>query len=336
MQVEHDSLPTSGTRGALDLTRNLLILKDPPDHIKYRAIVQTAFTPSTVSKLEHTIRERVVAVLDTACAAGGMDVVADLAIPVPLMMICRLLGAPESDIDLLQKWTTRLEHAVAEETDDGVHALTEMAAYFAELLPAQAHDNDTLVNALYRAEVDGQKLTDAEIMLFLGVLVFAGNDTTRNATSGAVRALIENPEQLAALAADPTLIPRAVEEVLRWTTPLNYFARTATEDAELSGVRIAEGDRLVLWYASGSRDQAMFPNPDRFDVTREPGNQLAFGGGGRHFCLGAALARLELRVILEEVARRVTDPVLAGPPVPATSVWVNGLASLPITFTARS
>jgi cytochrome P450 len=322
--------------GPLDLMRNLIIFKDPPEHVKYRAIVQAAFTPATIARLEETVREQVGAALDTAAAVGRMDVVAELAVPIPLRVIARLLGAPESDLGRLQDWTTRLDHAVADPSGtDGVAALGEMAAYFAELLPRQASDTDTLVSALYRAEVDGQRLTDAEIMMFFGILVFAGNDTTRNATSGGLLALTEHPEQLDLLADDPSRIPWAVEEILRWTTPLNYFARTATEDTELSGVPIPAGDRVVLWYASGSRDERTFPHPERFDVTRAPGNHLAFGGGGRHFCLGAPLARLELRVILEEVARRIQRPVLDGPVVPASSVWVNGLAALPVTFTPR-
>jgi cytochrome P450 len=169
--------------------------------------------------------------------------------------------------------------------------------------------------------------------MFFAILVFAGNDTTRNATSGGLLALLERPDQLAALRADPSLIPNAVEEILRWTTPLNFFSRTAINDIEVNGVTIPADDRLVMWYASGSRDEAYLDGAERFDVLRPVEFHHAFGGGGRHFCMGASLARLELRVIFEEIGRRVLDPHLTAPPVRESSAWVNGWRSIPIAFT---
>ncbi|GAA5156761.1 cytochrome P450 [Pseudonocardia eucalypti] len=319
------------TLAPLDLARNLMIFKDPPEHTRYRVILRSAFTPLTVAKLESAVRAQVVALLDAAVERGGMDAVEDLAVPVPLMVIASLLGVPDSDIPKLRDWTARLDAGVADPANtEGPAALGEMAAYLAALVPEQAEDADSLVAALHRAEVDGQRLTETEIVLFFGILVFAGNDTTRNATSGGLLALAEHPEQFAALTGER--IPNAVEEILRWTTPLNYFARTATEDTEVGGRRIRAGERLVMWYASANRDSDAFPDPMRFDVTREPTTQhAAFGAGGRHFCLGAALARLELRVIFEEVVRRMGPPGLAGPVRRASSIWVNGLASLPLS-----
>jgi cytochrome P450 len=207
-----------------------------------------------------------------------------------------------------------------------------MGGYILELIPSQL-ESDTLIGLLARAELDGDRLTEEELLMFFAILVFAGNDTTRNATSGGILALVENPDQLAALQAAPELIPNAVEEILRWTTPLNFFARSAVEDLELQGVPVAAGDLLVMWYASGSRDEAVLEGADRFDVRRQVDFHQAFGGGGRHFCLGASLARLELRVIFEEVSRRLGDPQLTAPPVRESSTWVNGWASIPLAFT---
>lgn len=320
----------------LDFTRNLLIIKDAPEHTKYRMILQAAFTPSTINKLELAVRDRVIALVDEACETGQMDVVKDLATPIPLLVISSLLGAPESDVDKLREWTTRLDIAESQPaSQDGPAVLMEMAGYLTTLIANQPSDSNSLVSALHAARIDGRALSDEEIVLFFGILVFAGNDTTRNTTSHAMHALTEHPEQFAALAADPALIPNAIEEALRWATPLNYFSRTATTDTQIAGQDITEGDRLMMWYASGSRDETTFTDPMRFDITRTPGNHQAFGGGGRHFCLGAALARLELRVIFEEIVKRIGEPTLAGPVQRSTSSWVNGLASLPITFTPR-
>jgi cytochrome P450 len=319
--------------GPLELTRNLVIFKDPPEHTRHRKLLQLAFTPRTIAYLEDTVRAQVTAILDRAAETGSLDIVSDLAIPVPLNVITSLLGAPDSDVPRLLDWTTRLDVGVDNpETGSGVEAFMEMAEYLGELIPTQIN-SDSLIGLLARAEVDGDRLTDDELLMFFAILVFAGNDTTRNATSGGALALVENPDQLAALRNDPALIPNAVEEVLRWTTPLNYFARTALADTEIAGVPIPKGDVLLLWYASGSRDEEVLPGADRFDVLRPVEMHQAFGGGGRHFCLGAGLARLELRVIFEEFTRRVTSPRLAGPVQRHCTTWVNGWASVPIEFT---
>jgi cytochrome P450 len=186
---------------------------------------------------------------------------------------------------------------------------------------------------LRAAEVDGQKLDDSEILVFFGLLMFAGNDTTRNTAASGMHALLEHPDQFAELVADPSLIPDAVEEILRWTSVVNWFARTAKEDVELGGQQIAAGDKVVMWYTSASRDEAVFDDPDRFDIHRGSPDHKAFGGGGRHFCLGAGLARLELRVLLEEVVRRMPDLAASGEPERLPSNWANMLTSLPVAFT---
>lgn len=319
--------------GPLELMRNLIIFKDPPEHTRYRKLLQLVFTPRAIAHLEDAVRAQVTQILDRACETGTMNVVRDMAVPIPLTVITDLLGAPASDIDKLEDWTNRLDHGVDRPEDGiGYGAMGEMAAYLTDLIPRQM-TSDSLVGLLARAELDGDRLTPEELLLFFAILTFAGNDTTRNATSGGVLALIENPDQMKVLAEDPSQIPNAVEEILRWTTPLNYFARTATADTAIRGVDIAAGDLLLLWYASGSRDEEILVGADRFDVTRPVEYHQAFGGGGRHFCLGAGLARLELKVIFEEFTRRVRDPQLTGPVDRHCSTWVNGWAQMPIAFT---
>ena len=317
----------------LDLMRNLVIFKDPPEHTRYRKLIQLAFMPRTVAHLDDMLRKRVNTILDATAETGTMDVVRDLALPLPLAVITDLLGAPPEDEALLEEWTGRIEHGARDpESTVGFEAFMEMGGYILELIPSQL-GSDTLIGLLARAELDGDRLTEEELLMFFAILVFAGNDTTRNATSGGILALVENPDQMAALQAAPELIPNAVEEILRWTTPLNFFARSAIEDLEIQGVPVAAGDLLVMWYASGSRDVEVLAGADRFDVRRQVDFHQAFGGGGRHFCLGASLARLELRVIFEEITRRVGEPRLTAPPVRESSTWVNGWASIPLAFT---
>ncbi len=316
----------------LDLMRNVLLFKDGPEHVRFRKLLLVAFTPRVVAVLEDSIRARVRAILDRVGPTGAMDVVRDLAVPVPLAVIADLLGAPQSDVGLLLDWTTRLDHGQQDgDTGEGLEALMEMAEYLTELIAGQL-ESDLLVGKLARAEIDGDRLSEEELMLFFGILVFAGNDTTRNTTSAGVRALIEHPDQLRLLAADPSLVPKAVEEMLRYSTVVNYFARTAMRDTVVGGQEIAAGDKLALWYSSGSRDETAFPDPDRFHVGRRNDMHQAFGGGGRHFCLGAGLARLELRVVFEEFVATIADPRLVGPGVRQATPWINGWESMPIEF----
>ena len=189
---------------------------------------------------------------------------------------------------------------------------------------------------LRRAEVDGHRLDDSEILVFFGLLVFAGNDTTRNTAANGMLTLLDHPDQLAELVADPSLISGAVEEILRWTSVVQWFARTALKDTEIAGQAIAEGEKVVLWYSWASRDEAVFDEPQRFDIHRAKPDHKAFGGGGRHFCLGAGLARLELRVLFEELVRRMPDLQPAGDVQRLPSNWANMLTSLPVRFTPGS
>jgi cytochrome P450 len=327
--------PHSDQVNPLDVNRQLLLFKDPPQHTKYRKILQTAFVPRSVAAIEGRVREIVTGVLDAVVEAGRCDFVTDVAVPIPLRVLAELMGLPDADVPKLEDWTARIEAAQqSPEPAQATPVLGEMAAYLAEQIAAQkGAGGDTLVTTLAAAEVDGESLTDAEILVFFALLVFAGNDTTRNTMSGGMLALLEHPDQLELLRAEPERIETAVEEILRWTSVVNYFCRTATTDTELAGRPIAAGEKVMLWYPAGSRDPDVNDNPETFDVTREESAHMAFGGGGRHFCLGAGLARLELRVTFEEVLRRMGDLRLAGEPQRLRSNWANGLTSLPITFT---
>jgi len=323
----------------LDLTRNLLLYKDPPEHTKYRAILQTAFTPHTVAKLEDSVRGVVTRTLDEVIEAGRCDFARDLAVPVPLGVLTDLMGCPRGDIERLHEWTDRIEEAQrSPEPAAATEVFVEMAGYLHEQIALQAArgDHDSLVMRLREATVDGNRLDDSEILVFFGLLVFAGNDTTRNTAASGMQALLEHPDQLSALTASPSAIPDAVEEILRWTSVVQWFARTALKDTVIGDQRIRAGERIVMWYCSASRDEAIFDQPQRFDIGRTKPDHDAFGGGGRHFCLGAGLARLELRILLEEVTRRMPDISLAGEPRRLASSWANMVSSLPVTFTPGS
>jgi linalool 8-monooxygenase len=317
----------------VDVVRAVVLGKDPPEHTKYRVIVQKVMTPKMINALEDKIRDRVTRLLDAVCEQGSCDVVRDLSVELPLQTIAELLGVPQEDRMQLFEWTNQIEEATQGHAD-GMQAFGEIAMYLTGLI-AQRKENpgDDLVTLLINAEVDGEQLNDLELTAFFALLMFAGNDTTRNTSSGGVLALIEHPDQYAKLREDPSLIPGAVEEILRWVTPVMWFRRTPTTDVEIRGVPIKEGAKVVIWYASGSRDEELVDDPMRFDVTRPKVDHQAFGGGGRHFCIGSSLARLQLRVLFEELTRRVPDMELAGPPQRQGSNWVSSLVSLPIKFT---
>ncbi len=321
----------------LDLARNLLLYMDPPPHTKYRKVMQTAFVPNTVNAMEDQIRARVIRVIDRIAEAGKADFVADVAVPVPLGVLVEMMGLPEEDIDRLLDWTHRIERAQLD--DEGGTALpvfTEMGAYLQEQIAAQRENGgESLVMRLGQGRVDDRPLDESEILVFFALLVFAGNDTTRNTASSGLLALLGHRDQWELLCREPGRIPAAVEEILRWTSVVNYFCRTATADTELGGQRIAAGDRVMLWYASASRDRDAVAHPGRFDVTRERVEHSAFGGGGRHFCLGAGLARLELRILFEELTRRLPSLELAGQPERLSSAWANSLTALPVRFEPR-
>lgn len=322
----------------LEIQRQQMISMDPPRHDRLKKLVGKAFTPRRVAAHEDSIRAIVDRVLDRVEAERGSecDLVADIARPIPARVIGSMLGTPEEDDHKLVHWTnvaTAFEdpeiRAGWEDSMDELHQIVEY------VLAARAErierSRDDLLNALIEAEVDGDRLTEMELTVFFILLMSAGNDSTRATYSATMLALMRDPEQRRLLVEDPSLIPNAVEEGLRCFPAFAFMGRTATREVELRGERIRKGDRVLLWYIAGNRDPERFEDPERFDVRRENADQhQAFGAGGRHFCLGAALARLELRVWIEETLRRYPEIELAGEPERVRALFLNQHNSIPV------
>jgi cholest-4-en-3-one 26-monooxygenase len=315
----------------------LMLNMDPPQHNKFRRLVSQGFTPRMVSRIEPRIREATSKIIDGIAARGECDFVRNVAAELPLQVIAELMGVPQDDRGKLFDWSNRLigfdDPEFQTSMEDGRQAAMEMWMYANELAEAsKGQKGDDLVHTLMAAEVDGIGLTEMEFDAFFLLLAVAGNETTRNLISGGMLALIENPEQRARLVADPSLVPSAVEEMLRWVTPVMYFRRTATRDTELRGVPIKENEKVCVYYTSANRDEDVFPDSFEFDVGRTPNEHLAFGVG-QHFCLGNSLARIEIRAIFEEIVRRLPDIELAGPVRRLRSNFINGYKSIPVRFT---
>ena len=314
---------------------------DPPEHTRYRKLARPGFTNAAVRGLEPLVRERTGRILDalaTKAADGAtVDVTAELAVPLPIQLIATLLGLPEGDEERLFRWSEAAIPGATEWSDDErMELLTEMTIELLQLAAARrAEPRDDVVSMLAGYEEDGETLNDDELGMFLIQLLVAGNETTRNSISGALVALAHHPDQLDRLHADPALLPSAVEEVLRWTSPVTSFMRTAVADTTLGDGAVAAGDPMLLLYASANRDEAEFgPTAGTFDVGRSPNHHVALGHGP-HFCLGAALARLELTVVLEGVAARWSLLEEAGPVVRSGSSIIAGIRSAPLRLMAR-
>lgn len=321
----------------LDLVRNVLLYKDPPDHSRFRAVLQPFFTPKAIARLEDLVQRRVTKTLDAVIEDGKCDFVPDVAVPIPLGVLTEIMGVPDEDIPKFYAWTEAIEAAQRSlEAEQAVDTFMEMAGYLHEQVQSQLADAeaDTLVKRLHDAEVDGQSLDENELLTFFALLSFAGNDTTRNTCANAMLYLLEHPEEKDKLADDPDKIDAAVEEFLRYSSVVQWFARSATKDTEVRGQKIAEGDLVVSWYGSASRDEEVFDDPDTFDVERSNASKhKAFGGGGRHSCLGKNLAKLELKTIFTDVLRRMPDIERDGEPERLGSNWANALTALPVKFT---
>ena len=320
----------------LDVLRQVILGMDPPRHTRYRGIVQMAFTPRIIALQEEQIRDRTARLLDEVCERGECDLVSSLSVELPLQVIAEMLGVPQDERQKLFEWTHQIEQATGDPTVNGVEALGQVGLYLAEKVADRranpGNPDDDLTTALIQAEVDGEQLNDYEIAAMFAFLMFTGSDTTRNVISGGTLALIEHPDQRQKLIENPAVIDDAVEELMRWISPVMWFRRTPTQDTEIRGVPIKEDDKVVVWYASGSRDEELVDDPMRFDISRDHVKHSGFGGGGRHFCLGAPLARLELKIVMPELVRRLPDMELAGPVGRTRSNWVNGFTSLPIRF----
>lgn len=330
--------PPPGMPDFLELNRRMMIMMDPPRHDRLKALVQRAFTPKRA--LDHTerMREIVNLVYDRALERhpdGRFDLVQDVGVYVPAMVIGDMLGAPREDADQLVDWTNRTtafeDPRLVPDVMETWVALQEVFGYVNALVEERrARPQDDLTTALIQAEVDGEHLAHEEILMFWFLLMVAGNDSTRATFTSGVLSLLEDPEQMALVRERPELHEQAIEEFVRMHPAFAYMRRTAMRDVELHGRTIAEGDKLLLWYVSGNRDETVFADPHRFDVRRDPNPHQAFGGGGRHFCLGAGLARLEMRIWLEETLRRFPGLRLDGDPDRLSSTFLNQHRSIPV------
>ncbi|HEV2924745.1 MAG TPA: cytochrome P450 [Solirubrobacteraceae bacterium] len=322
----------------IELARAMFIGMDPPKHDRLKALFQAGFTPRRIADHEDAIRGIVMRTLDRLDGREGCDLVTDVAQPIVSRVIGSFMGIPEEDDAIWARlMNSTLGAADPDLNPDGFEGavekdVPEIFERCRKLIAArQENPTDDLTSVLVHAEVDGQKLEEHEIVMGFFLLVAAGNDSTKATYCSGMRALMEDREQLQLLLGDPSLIPDAVEEALRMFPAFAHFRRTATCDTELHGQKIKQGEKVVMWYVSSNRDETRYEDPDRFDLRRKAEHQ-AFGAGGRHFCLGTALARLELKVMLEETLRRFPKIELAGTPLHAESLFLNQLKTLPVTL----
>jgi cytochrome P450 len=320
----------------LQLIQAMFIGMDPPKHDRLKALFQRGFTPKRIAEHEEAIRAITVGVLDGLAGRETCDLVTDVAQPVVARVIGSFMGIPPEDDEIWARlMNTTLGAGDPDLNPEGVEAVMQrdVPEIFERcgrlIAERRERPTDDLTSVLVHAELDGQRLEEHEIVMGFFLLVAAGNDSTKATYCSAMRALIENPDQRRLLLEDPSLVPSAVEEALRMFPAFAHFRRTATRDTELGGRAIREGDKVVMWYVSSNRDESRYLDPDRFDVRRNPEHQ-AFGAGGRHFCLGTALARLELRILLEETLARFPAMEPAGTPQYAESPFLNQLKCLPV------
>ncbi len=314
-----------------------MINMDAPRHTRLRMIVNRSFTPRMVNRIDEDVRVKARNIVADAAEKGSCDLVAELSAPLPLHIICEMMGIPREKWDHILELTNVILGDQETVPDLGalMAAVMDMAQIASEVGEDRlANPTDDLVSALMHAEVDGERLAPMEMASFFILLAAAGNETTRNAISHGVRLLTDHPDQRELWMADVEgVTPTAVEEIVRWATPVIHFRRTATEDTEIAGQRIAKGDKVVMWYESADRDERVFDDPYRFDVTRTPNEHVGFGAGGPHFCLGANLARREIRVMFEELFRWLPDIRTTGEPDYLVSAFIHGIKRLPCEFT---
>jgi cholest-4-en-3-one 26-monooxygenase len=315
--------------------RMMMLIMDPPRHTKLRLLVNKGFTPRMIGRLHDRIREVAVDIVEQARQRGECDFVVDIAAELPLQVIAEMMGVPQEDRHKVFEWSNRLigsddpEYAVSNE--DAMGAAMEMFTYANDLAAKKrANPTDDIVSTLLSAEVEGERLSDLEFDVFFQLLAVAGNETTRNLISHGMLALLEHPDQHRLLLEDRSLLPSAVDEMLRYASPVMYMRRTAQHDLELHGEQLRKGDKVALWYIAANHDPEVFEDPHRFDVRRTPNEYLAFGGGGPHFCLGSHLAKLEITVMFEELLNRLPDIELAGPVQRLRSNFINGIKHMPV------
>jgi cytochrome P450 len=316
-----------------DQVAPILLQMDPPRHTALRKLINKGFTPRQVARLNDHIADMARQIVDEVIERGECEFVDDVAGALPSYVIAEMLGIPLEDGRRLYELTEILHTGfVAEGSDE--QAQMQMFQYGTELAARKRADpGDDIASSLLQAEVDGEHLTELEFILFFILLIDAGGDTTRNLVAAGILALMQHPAERQRLAADPSLMPTAIEEMLRYTSPVTVFLRTATKDTELRGIPVKAGERAAIFYPSANRDETRFADPDRFDISRAPNPHLAFGGGGTHFCLGANLARVEASAIIPEVVSRMNGLELAGPVKRVRSYLINGIHSMPVRFT---
>jgi cytochrome P450 len=322
---------------ALVASRQMMLTMDPPQHDRFKLLVSRGFTPRNAETLRSRIEELAREIVDDVVERGECDLVHDVAGRLPSGLIAELMGIPRADGERLYE-LTEIMHT----TDDSVApphvkaaAVAEMLAYGGETAARKRTDpGDDVASVLVQAEIDGDRLTDGELQWFFLLLVNAGGDTTRNLLAAGVQLLFDHPDERARLvAALDGLLPSAIEEMLRYTSPVVHFRRTAMADTVLHDQPISAGDKVMVFYGAGNRDEAVFPDPDRFDVGRDPNPHMAFGGGGPHLCLGLHVARIEMAVMLRELLTRLPDLAPAGRPEPLASNFITGVRSMPVAYT---
>ncbi len=335
--VNLDPLPDE----ALQSMRMMMLNMDPPEHTKLRKIVNRGFTPKRIRELQDVLERRAKTIVDGIVDKGECEFVKDIACELPLQAIAEFLGVPQEDRHLVFDWSNRMigsdDPDFGSTPAESQAAAMELYAY-SDALAEERRKNprDDIVTALINADVDGEALSQLDFNLFFLLLAVAGNETTRNSISHGMLAFMEHPDQYARLVEAPALIDTAVEEILRWSTPVMHFRRTPTSDIELRGEQIKAGDAVVIWHMSANRDEAVFDDPYAFDIGREQNPHtmhVAFGGGGPHFCLGANLARAEIKAVFQELLPRLPDIHLAGPARRLRSNFINGLKEMPVSFT---
>jgi cholest-4-en-3-one 26-monooxygenase len=322
-----------------DLVQQQLVMlnMDPPLHTRYRRLVNKGFTPRMVNQLHERIHAATDDIIDNVIERGSADFVTDIAAELPLVVIAELLGVPNEDRHRMFDWSNRMIGSEDPEYQSAGEAAQmasmELYAYASELFGKKRVDpHDDLMSVLTQVEIEGEQLSSFELELFFLLLTVAGNETTRNLISGAMATFFEFPDQWAKLRADRSLLPDAVEEMLRYVTPVMNFRRQTTTDFELGGQKIEADTKVVFFHISANRDEAAFTDPQTFDITRNPNPHMAFGAGGPHFCLGANLARMEIRVMFEHLLDRMPDMELAGDVQRLQSAFISGVKHIPITF----
>lgn len=321
----------------LAASRNMMLFMDPPQHTRYRTLVSQQFIPRSARALGPRIEELARKIIDRVIERGECDLVSEIAGELPSYVVAELMGLPLEHGRMLYEWTEKM-HSSSEAVPEMEKRAASMEMLNYALGTAQEKrqkPGDDLATRLLNSEIDGDRLTPAEYTFFFLLLVNAGGDTTRNLLAGGMLALFENPEQLLRLRSDlDGLLPLAVEEMLRYVSPVVYMRRTATCDTVLGGKQVSAGDKVVMYYGSANRDEQVFSEPDKFDIARTPNEHIAFGGGGTHFCLGAHLARIEIQVMLREILTRLPDIAAAGAAEWLPSNFISGPRRLPVRFSA--